>query len=168
MGGAQPQMQQAQAQQLAQAQQQMPQVARAAHTHPCQQVRQYQEYQQLVAAQQQALIPIMEKYRVDVYDAGHVHSYEVTWPQLEGKTTAQSFRDPAGIVYITEGNGGVPGTPATNTVRNCSTPAGRCRARGTGGAYGRFSAVDGKALTYEHVENPTGKVTDTWTITRGA
>ena len=28
-------------------------------------------------AEQQALIPIMEQYHVDVYDAGHVHSYEV-------------------------------------------------------------------------------------------
>ncbi len=29
---------------------------------------------ELVKAQAEALIPIMERYHVDVYDAGHVHS----------------------------------------------------------------------------------------------
>lgn len=115
-------------------------------------------------AEQQALIPIMEQYHVDVYDAGHVHSYEVTWPVLNGSATATNYTDPTGIVYITEGNGGVPGVSKTkNSIKPCS---GKCRMKGTGGAYGRFSATDAKALTYEHVENPTGKVTDTWTITR--
>jgi hypothetical protein len=42
---------------------------------------------------------------VDVYDAGHVHSYEVSWPQLGGETTAFNYTNPTGIVYITEGNG---------------------------------------------------------------
>jgi len=118
---------------------------------------------ELVAAQAGPLIPIMERYSVDVYDAGHVHSYEASWPLKAGKVTAQSYKSPAGIVYITEGNGGVPPTPASNTISNCT---GMCRKKGTGGAYGRFVATDGKTLTYEHVENPTGKVTDTWSITR--
>jgi len=142
---------------------------------------------ELVQAQQ-ALIPMMEKYGVDVYDAGHVHSYEVTWPQKGGATTAQSYDKPDGIVYITEGhntnlssspspnpnpnpnhldasqgNGGVPPVPATNTITKCTAP---CRMKGTGGAYGRFTATDGHTLKYEHVENPTGKVTDTWAITK--
>jgi hypothetical protein len=60
---------------------------------------------ELVKAQAEALIPIMEKHHVDVYDAGHVHSYEVSWPQLGGETTAFNYTNPAGIVYITEGNG---------------------------------------------------------------
>jgi len=97
-------------------------------------------------AEQQALIPIMEQYHVDVYDAGHVHSYEVTWPVLNGSATATNYTNPAGIVYITEGNGGVPGVSKTkNSIKPCS---GKCRMKGTGGAYGRFSATDAKALTY--------------------
>ena len=98
---------------------------------------------ELVKAQAEALIPIMEKHHVDVYDAGHVHSYEVSWPQLGGETTAFNYTNPTGIVYITEGNGGVPPTPAKNTIRNCTTTKGSCRMKGTGGAYGRFSATDG-------------------------
>jgi len=118
---------------------------------------------QLVAGQSEALIPMMEKYNVDVYDAGHVHSYEVSWPQKAGRTTNTSFDHPDGIVYITEGNGGVPPTPGKNSVAKCTAP---CRMKGTGGAYGRFIATDAHTLTYEHVENPTGKVTDTWAITK--
>lgn len=118
---------------------------------------------ELVAAQAGGLIPIMEKYSVDVYDAGHVHSYEVSWPLKDGKVTDKSFKNPSGIVYITEGNGGVPPTPSQNSIHNCT---GTCRKKGTGGAYGRFVATDGKTLTYEHVENPTGNVTDTWSITK--
>ena len=108
---------------------------------------------ELVKAQAGPLIPIMEKYEVDVYDAGHVHSYEVSWPQRGGNGTASSYAKPQGIVYITEGNGGVPSMDATltnNTVVDCPFP---CRKKGTGGAYGRFSAKDGKALLYEHVES---------------
>jgi hypothetical protein len=88
---------------------------------------------------------------------------EVSWPQKNGTTTGTSYHKPSGIVYITEGNGGVPPTPATNTITNCTAP---CRKRGTGGAYGRFTATDEHTLRYEHVENPTGAVTDTWEITK--
>eukprot|EP00658_Telonema_sp_P-2_P048589 TRINITY_DN36956_c0_g1_i1.p1 TRINITY_DN36956_c0_g1~~TRINITY_DN36956_c0_g1_i1.p1 ORF type:complete len:234 (+),score=57.37 TRINITY_DN36956_c0_g1_i1:139-840(+) len=132
------------------------------HFAPCQEAGCF-TIGELVAGQAEALIPMMEKYNVDVYDAGHVHSYEVSWPQKGGKTTNTSFDHPQGVVYITEGNGGVPPTPGSNTVKKCSAP---CRVQGTGGAYGRFSAVDGHTLRYEHVENPTGKVTDTWAITK--
>ena len=31
---------------------------------------------------------------------------------------------------------------------------------------GRFTTSDGRTLSYEHVENPTGDVTDRWAITR--
>lgn len=120
---------------------------------------------QLVSAQAGPLIPIMEKYAVDAYVAGHVHSYEVTWPQLRGNTTSRSFDHPTGIVYITEGNGGVPGTGPKNSIVNCSSSS-VCRKKGNGGAFGRWSATDGHTLTYEHVENPTGAVTDTWKITK--
>ena len=69
---------------------------------------------ELVAAQAGPLIPIMEQYNVDVYDAGHIHSYEVTWPQKGGKTTATSYDKPLGIVFVTEGNGGKGGDSFDN------------------------------------------------------
>lgn len=40
-------------------------------------------------------------YQVDLYMAGHVHSYSASWPILAGKFT-KNFTDPQGTVHITE------------------------------------------------------------------
>lgn len=110
------------------------------------------------------LDPLLTKYKVDVYDAGHVHSYDTTWPLIDGKVTAKSYVNPNGTVHITEGNGGVPGVAGTNSVHPCKSAFGRIC--GTGGAYGRFTAYNSSVLGYEHVENPTGNVSDAWAIVR--
>ena len=114
------------------------------------------------------LDPILAKYKVDVYDAGHVHSYDTTWPMCNGTVCgAKSYVDPQGTVHITEGNGGVPGVSGKNTLRPCNTTkTPYARMCGTGGAYGRFIAWNATVLTYEHVENPTGNVSDTWSIVK--
>ena len=39
-----------------------------------------------------------------------------------------------------------------------------CRRHGTGGAYGRVTAWNATHLTYEHVQNNGGDVTDTFTL----
>ncbi len=50
------------------------------------------------------LQPILEKYGVDIYAAGHIHDYESTWPILGSKTPVQKdYNDPKGVVYITGG-----------------------------------------------------------------
>eukprot|EP00729_Bicosta_minor_P009103 gene9103-12667_t len=92
----------------------------------------------------EALQPIFSKYGVDIYNAGHVHSYESTWPLCDftdgslckdsaGKDI-QNFEQPQGTVHITEGNGGVPGVGAAFGVTDCGT------------------------------KNNGGNVTDSWTI----
>jgi len=124
----------------------------------------------VVRAQREALIPILEKYRVDVYDAGHVHSYEASYPMSNMSGTVGDDSNPnilngaGGIVYITEGNGGVPGLNGSNSVAGCTFP---CRKTGTGGAYGRFITHNASVLMYEHVENPSGRVTDSWALVKG-
>lgn len=112
------------------------------------------------------LVPLLEKYAVDIYDAGHVHSYDTTWPMCNGTICGgvKSYSNPKGTIHITEGNGGVPGVAGVNSVKNCSTAYGRIC--GTGGAYGRFTAFNSTVLQYEHVENPTGKVSDEWLVTK--
>lgn len=66
----------------------------------------------------EALQPVFKQYGVDIYNAGHVHSYETTWPLCDftkGEICAnatnkgQSYIEPQGTMHITEGNGGVPG-----------------------------------------------------------
>jgi len=137
---------------------------------------------ELFGSLQTSLDPLLAKYKVDVYNAGHVHDYSSTWPicytynATAGNGTSDickgddgkpihSFANPKGTVHVTEGNGGVPGVVGTYNVTHLTTPAwGRVHA--TGGAYGRWIATDAKTLTYEHVQNNGGEVTDTWTITK--
>ncbi len=70
-------------------------------------------------------------------------------------------------MHITEGNGGVPGQGMLqrNTLGECSNPDlfPMC---GNGNSYGRLIASNASVLTYEHVENPTSKVTDVFHIMR--
>lgn len=93
-------------------------------------------------------------------------SYESMYPMCgDGKACQADFNSPKGPVHITEGNGGVPGVPGKNSVTSCSTATNPwCRKSGTGGAYARITAWNYTHLTYDHVENPTGNVSDSWTI----
>ena len=83
-----------------------------------------------------------------------------------GKSTQHNYSSPRGTVYLTEGNGGIPGAPGVHTLHNCS--AEYMRLRGTGGAYGRLVVSNASVLTYEHVfnngNNGTGEVVDSWSI----
>merc|ERR1712159_11077 len=54
----------------------------------------------------ESLQPLFKKYGVDIYNAGHVHSYESTWPICDfttGKLCSggQDFINPKGPVHIT-------------------------------------------------------------------
>ena len=88
---------------------------------------------------------------MDVYDAGHSHLYAVTWPMLGGKAVQKNYNSPKGTVYITEGNGAVPGTGPSATLGKA--PADWGRIHGTGGAYGIFTTENASTLTYQHVWN---------------
>jgi predicted phosphodiesterase len=51
---------------------------------------------------QKTLVPLYEKYGVDVVFNGHIHLYERTWPIRDRKTVEAG----KGVVYITTGGGG--------------------------------------------------------------
>ena len=67
-------------------------------------------------------------------------------------------------MHICEGNGGVPGVVGNYTVEKCGDKASWCAVHATGGAYGRITAYNATHLTYEHVQNNGGIVTDSFTI----
>eukprot|EP00041_Stephanoeca_diplocostata_P016135 m.314417 g.314417 ORF g.314417 m.314417 type:complete len:204 (-) comp20266_c0_seq8:168-779(-) len=111
------------------------------------------------------LAPIFVEFGVDVYNAGHVHSYEAHFPVCKDSKPCQyNYINPKGPVHITEGNGGVPGVPGSNGIKGCAALGSSCRVTGTGGAYARITAWNATHMTYDHVENPTGNVTDSFTI----
>lgn len=49
-----------------------------------------------------SLTPLYEKYGVDIVWAGHIHSYERTWPLRGGKAVSPK----KGVVYLVTGGGG--------------------------------------------------------------
>ena len=116
------------------------------------------------------LEPLLVRYQVDIYDAGHSHLYGVSWPMVNGTRTQTNYSGPwSGTVYVTEGNGGVPGVPAAHHFKKPASPFMRIGA--TGGAYGRMITSNASVLTYEHVWNNggdgrDGEVMETWAIVR--
>ena len=119
---------------------------------------------------------LLDKCRVDIYAAGHVHSYSATWPIFGGNLTERSYVDPKGTVHVLEGNGGVPGTRPrhASSIGNCSvsapqepkSPLDLFRICGSGMNYGRLVTSNASVLTYEHVDNSNGRVTDSWSIVK--
>jgi len=112
------------------------------------------------------LEPILLKYGVDIYNAGHIHDYESTWPMKQGKVCQKSYDNPTCPVYVVEGNGGVPGAPGNCTL-NKVPRYDWVRVHGSEcGAYGRITITNATTLRYDHVVNSNGVVFDSFTITQ--
>ena len=128
----------------------------------------------VVDAQRASLGQLLDLYHVDIYAAGHVHSYSTTWPIFGGAVANKSLVDPHGTVHVVEGNGGVPGSHRRSKIVNCTrsapqeppAPLDVFRICGQGMNYGRLVATNASVLTYEHVNNENGRVEDTWSIVR--
>jgi len=110
------------------------------------------------------LEPLLLKYGVDIFNAGHIHNYEASWPMKNGTACQKDYNNPACPVYVVEGNGGVPGAPGTCVLDDCSG-TDWCRVHGSEcGAYGRITITDAQTLRYDHVVNSNGNISDTFTI----
>merc|ERR1712046_120471 len=96
------------------------------------------------------LEPLLLKHNVDIYNAGHIHNYERTWPMKNGKACQKSYENPSCPVYIVEGNGGVPGCSGTCTIKECGSSQEWCRTHGNEcGAYGRITITNATTLRYD-------------------
>lgn len=145
-------------------------IAAVPQTEPCRTIGEWQQ------DTNDKLLPVLQRYGVDLYNAGHVHNYQSTWPLCvqtdgNGKTFstlcdgAQHFNDPKGTIHVTEGNGGVPGVPGTYSEYNCSRSVTDIRrVCGSGANHGRITIYNATTLMYEHVHNSDGTVGDRWIV----
>jgi hypothetical protein len=128
----------------------------------------------VVEASIASLGALLDQYRVDVYAAGHVHSYSTTWPIFGNAIAKKSYVDPHGTVHVVEGNGGVPGAHAHSKLMSCGKNNPRTdpaqvdffRVCGLGMNYGRLVTTNASVLTYEHVVNADDHVMDSWSIVK--
>jgi hypothetical protein len=128
----------------------------------------------VVEASITSLGALLDEHHVDIYAAGHVHSYSATWPIFAGVAAKKSLVNPHGTVHVVEGNGGVPGTHHPASVMPCTKPSPQeppfpmdlFRMCGRGMNYGRLVTTNASALTYEHVDNSNGEITDSWSIVK--
>ena len=69
----------------------------------------YKKYNDAVV---ESFVPIFDRYRVDVVFSGHAHTYERTFPIMNGNTVSTdmdpNYVDPEGTVYIVSGAGAKP------------------------------------------------------------
>ena len=131
--------------------------------------------------------PLMLKYGVDLYFAGHEHNYETTMPikncsmGSSGCYIGTNYTEPKAPIHCVCGNGGVGGgdnfgdnwapwtrkqlgadTPGDCTDLNNTPPTasnGGCSA-----GYGRVTLHNATHMSYSYVLNINGSVWDRWTV----
>ena len=101
---------------------------------------------------------IVNKYKVDIVQTGHVHDYERSWPTFKGKAVKGSsnkthYIDPQHPVYVVQGTGG-----AFAKEKFLSQPEWSVK-RSSFNGYGRVT-IKGGHLKYQYVTIPGGKVLD--------
>ena len=132
------------------------------------------------------LEPLMLKYGVDIYFAGHEHNYETTMPIKNCSMSSSNcyigsdYTEPQAPIHCVCGNGGVGGgdnfgsnwAPWTRNQLGADTP-GMCSGLnspptetngGCSAGYGRVTLHNASHMTYEYVLNKNGSVWDTWTV----
>lgn len=133
---------------------------------------------------QKAMEELFYKYGVDIYFAGHVHSYERDYPVYQGQVDANKYVNPLATTHLLIGGAG------NDEMRNAQQtifkdPAPQEKAGLTtwaptsgNGAWtvvtdqddhvgiGKITVVDESTVQFEYVRTFTGEVFDSFTLTR--
>ena len=108
---------------------------------------------------------LVNKYKVDIVQTGHVHDYERSWPSFKGKAMKQRsnhthYMYPQYPVYVVQGTAGAL---ANSKYVNPAPEWSAKRAKAYG--YGRIT-IKGNTLKYQYRTIPLGKVEDEWHIVK--
>lgn len=106
------------------------------------------------------LEPLMLKYGVDIFVAGHEHDYESIWPVAKGQLVAETFVNPPAPVHFVTGAGGPPGMDHFGDAGPWD------RKRMNLPSYGRIIAYNATTLTFQQVFNANSTLFDEVTITK--
>jgi len=118
------------------------------------------------ATLQKTFEDLFQKYGVDAYFTGHVHSYERNYPAYKGKKVSD-YTNPKAPVGIVVGNAGcIEGLTDMDPSRwNNPPPSWSAFRWGTGWGYG-ILAVNNLTLKWDFYDASTQSVIDTVTITK--
>lgn len=105
--------------------------------------------------------PLMKKYGVDLYVAGHLHNYERSYQVFNGTFVSKSYTNPTTTIHCVAGMAG-DNEGLTNKWFNPQPQWSAIRDAQLG--YGRVTVTDAKTLTWDFVLSQTGEVHDTFTI----
>jgi hypothetical protein len=108
-------------------------------------------------------MPLLVQHKVDMYIAGHWHSYETLWPAKPGPTGCglaplqYNFTDPPFPVHVTSGNAGAPSIDQVDE-RHCGNVSGSTTIPSTRSnsllpGYGLLTAHNSTHLTWQQIRN---------------
>jgi acid phosphatase type 7 len=107
------------------------------------------------------LEPLMLKYGVDMYFAGHTHHYQREWPVARGAAVQQSYLEPRAPVHIQSGIAGVDGGEAFPPTRR---PYTAYRDEELNIGFSRLIFHNRTHLTFQQLFAVNGTVLDTFTL----
>ena len=105
----------------------------------------------------------MRKYKVDIVQNGHIHSYQRTWPVYRGKVnktghTENEFHSPDSPIYVVQATGGAM------LYRHWVDPVPEWSIKQMlKYGYGRVTIIK-NVLKYDFISAQTGEVLDSWKI----
>jgi hypothetical protein len=109
-----------------------------------------------------ALEPLLARYGVDFYFAGHTHHFERTWPVVRGAATAAHYDAPRATVHV---QSGIAGTGGSDPFDAPQQPWEAFRDTRFVPTYGRLTFIDARTARYEQLFNDNGTVFDAFTVT---
>ena len=95
--------------------------------------------------------PLLMKYGVDVYAAGHIHDYEWIYPTYNATPVQTNFVNPRAPVHLISGNAGPP--TATFFNQTGSKPKAYSLLHGSDFSYTRLVAHNATHMTWTQIAN---------------
>lgn len=110
-----------------------------------------------------ALEPLLKKYGVDLYLAGHLHNYERSFPTLNGTRTESSYNKPNATVHVVVGMAGnIEGLTYSWESPQPNWSARRLTALG----YAKLHFLNASTMVFDYLYSANGTVADSFTITK--